>query len=104
MLKVVEAPEFIDWLEGLRDRQAVDLILARLRRVSLGHFGDTKSVGDSVYEMRIHRNPGYRLYFLRASDRDGELVVVLLGGTKSRQGRDIRRAKRLADEWRSIDD
>ena len=67
----------------------------RLRTASLGHLGDTRPVGDGVFEMRIHYGPAYRLYFVR----EGESIIVLLcGGDKDSQRRDIARAKNLARE------
>lgn len=97
MIEVVESATFKRWVARLRDRRAVARINARLRNVSLGHFGDTKAVGDGISEMLIHYGPGYRLYFIR----DGATIVVLLcGGDKGSQERDIDRAKRLAREWR----
>ena len=71
-------------------------INARLRNVSLGNMGDTRTVGDGLVEMRLHHGPGYRLYCLR----DGDSVVVLCGGDKGSQQRDIERAGRLATDWR----
>ena len=97
MIEVVESATFERWVRSLRDRRAVARINARLRRISLGNFGDVKAVGDGILELRIHYGPGYRLYFVR----DGESVVVLLcAGDKSSQQRDIERAKRLALDWR----
>ena len=85
------------WVRRLRDRRAIARINARLRNVSMGNFGDIASVGGGISEVRVHYGPGYRLYFIRS----GETVVVLLcGGDKSSQQRDIRRARRLALEWR----
>lgn len=97
MIEVVESATFKRWVSRLRDRRAIARIDARLRSVSLGNFGATKAVGDGVSEMRIHYGPGYRLYFVR----DGAIIVVLLcGGDKGSQQRDIDRAKRLARDWR----
>ena len=87
---------FDQWLRGLQDRRAVAVVSQRLERVAQGKLGDVRSVGDGVSEMRIHYGPGYRLYLLR----DGAAVVVLLcGGDKDSQRRDIANAKRLAKEW-----
>ena len=80
----------------MRDRTAVARINARLRSVSLGNVGDTGPLGDGLFEMRVHYGPGYRLYFLR----EGKKVVVLCGGDKGSQRRDIERAGRLAKDWR----
>lgn len=77
---------------------AIARINARLRRVSMGNLGDTKSVGDSVFEMRIPYGPGYRLYYIREGT---SILVLLCGGDKSSQSRDIERAKLLAKEWES---
>ena len=96
MVAVLESATFRRWIRGLRDRAAVARINARLRNVSLGNVGDTKAVGDGVFEMRVHHGPGYRLYCLR----DGTTVVVLCGGDKGSQQRDIERAGRLANDWR----
>jgi putative addiction module killer protein len=83
---------FIDWLDGLRDARAVAKIAARLKRVSEGNLGDWASVGERVSELRIHYGPGYRVYFTR---RGNEIVVILAGGDKSTQTRDIEFAKAI---------
>ena len=87
--------EFEDWLDGLGDQRAQVRIAARLRRASLGNLGDWKSIGGSVSEMRVDTGPGYRLYFTR---RGTTVIVVLIGGDKSTQKRDIGRAQRIARE------
>ena len=96
MAIVIESATFERWIRGLKDRAAVARINARLRNVSLGNTGDTRAVGDGLFEMRVHHGPGYRLYCLR----DGNAVVVLCGGVKGSQQRDIERAARLAKDWR----
>ncbi|MCY4089729.1 MAG: type II toxin-antitoxin system RelE/ParE family toxin [Caldilineaceae bacterium] len=86
MIEIVESATFKRWVQRLRDRRGVARINARLRNVSIGHFGDVKSVGGGVFEMRIRYGPGYRLYYMR----DGAKVIVLLcGGHKGSQTRDI---------------
>ncbi|MCY4530676.1 MAG: type II toxin-antitoxin system RelE/ParE family toxin [Chloroflexi bacterium] len=97
MIVVVESATFKKWVRGLRDRRAVARINARLRNISLGNFGDSKPIADKVSEIRIHYGPGYRLYFAREGNT---FVVLLCGGVKGSQRRDIERAKRLADDWR----
>ena len=97
MVEIVRSSEFDGWLSGLRDRRAMARIAARLDRVASGNFGDSGPVGNGVSELRIDYGPGYRVYCLRR----GELRVVLLsGGDKSSQDRDIRKAKALAAEWK----
>lgn len=82
----------------MRDRNTVNRIVARLLAAEDGHLGDVRSVGGGVYEMRIHYGPGYRVYFITLG---GELIVLLCGGDKDSQRRDIERARRMAREWRS---
>jgi len=85
--------EFREWLFSLRDKPTRARILARIRSAELGNIGDAKPVGDGVSEMRIHFGAGYRLYF----KRKGDIVYLLLvGGDKSTQSRDIARAIALA--------
>ena len=83
------------WIDGLKDMRAVARIEMRLRRLSLGLLGDSKSLGDGVSEMRIDYGPGYRLYFTRRGER---VVILLCGGDKKRQSDDIACAKQLAKE------
>ncbi len=97
MVEILESGTFKRWIRRLQDRRAVARIDARLRSVSLGHFGDTRPVGGGVFEMRIHYGPGYRLYFTREGD---QVVILLCGGDKDSQERDIRRAKELVRERR----
>ena len=92
---IVETAQFRDWLDGLRDRKARLRIDDRLRRLANGNAGDTKSVGDGVQELRLHFGPGYRVY---CQWRDGVLIILLCGGDKSSQARDIAKAKELAKE------
>ena len=82
-------------MQRLRDDRAVVRITARLRRVAQGNLGDVRSVGDGVSEMRIHHGQGYRLYFIR---RGSEVIVLLCGGDKGSQCRDINRAIRMTGE------
>lgn len=80
----------------MRDREGRVRIIDRLERLASGYFGDTKSVGDGIAELRVHSGPGYRIYYMR----QGETFVVLLsGGDKSSQARDIKRAKEIAKGW-----
>lgn len=93
MIEVRQTEVFARWLRSLRDRQARARIQARIDRLGLGNPGDVKPVGEGVSEMRIDFGPGYRVYFIRRGDR---LVVLLAGGDKHTQSRDIKTALMLA--------
>lgn len=95
MILVTQTPAFKSWFEGLRDRQAQKHILVRIGRLERGNFGDVKSVGEGISELRVHHGPGYRLYLIR---RGAEVVLLLCGGDKDSQERDIRAAKQLVKE------
>ena len=98
--EIIRSKTFDEWLRGLRDKRAIARINARLRQASLGNLGDTVPIGEGVFEMRIFYGPGYRLYFAREG---AYMIVLLCGGDKSSQKRDINRAKGMARarEWRS---
>lgn len=95
MFTVRLTEEFQSWLDDLADKRARVRIAARLRQAEAGSLGDWASVGGEVSEMRVHFGPGYRLYFTR---RSGVLIIMLAGGDKASQARDIRRAQRIAAE------
>lgn len=95
MLEVRQTAAYAKWFSGLRDRTARTRIDIRIRRLTLGNPGDVKPVGAGVSELRIDHGPGFRVYF---TQRAGELIVLLAGGDKSTQDRDIRDAKVLAAE------
>ena len=93
MREIRQKAEFATWLDGLSDANAVARILARIRRIERGNPGDARSVGKGVMEMRIDYGPGYRVYYVQ---RGADVVMLLCGGDKRTQQRDIRRAQDLA--------
>jgi putative addiction module killer protein len=93
MIEFVFSPECFAWLEGIRDRRAKARIGARIASARGGNFGDCVPVGEGVSEMRIDVGAGYRLYFTR---QDAVMYVLLIGGDKSSQKRDIKRALQMA--------
>ena len=97
MKEIIKSQAFERWIKSLRDPQAKAKVTVRIRRLSLGNAGDVKPVGEGVSELRIDYGPGYRVYFIQ----DGPVIVVLLcGGDKRTQQRDIEQAKTLASQWR----
>lgn len=93
MVEIRKTEVFVKWLDGLRDTQARSRILVRIERLAAGNPGDVKPVGEGVSELRIDYGSGYRVYFVR----QGQTVIVLVaGGDKSSQARDIKTALRLA--------
>lgn len=86
MYTIKRTDEFNDWLHSLRDGMTHRRLLARLRKASMGHLGDVKTVGEGVFEMREHFGPGWRMYYIQ---RGNVLIVMLGGGDKSTQAADI---------------
>ena len=95
MIEIRETDVYHEWFETLKDKRAKARIDVRIRRVSLGNFGDVKPVGRGVSELKINYGPGYRVYFIRHGNI---LVILLCGGDKSTQDKDIQRAYELAHE------
>jgi putative addiction module killer protein len=95
MFQVELSEVFVKWFNKLKDRQAKGAIDVRLVRIEKGNFGDCKSLGGGLYEIRIHLGAGYRLYFVKKGAR---WILVLGGGDKSTQNRDIKLARKLAKE------
>jgi putative addiction module killer protein len=96
MLELKQTDAFRKWRTRLKDQRARAVIASRLDRLAYGHLGDAEPVGEGVSELRIHHGPGYRVYFQR---RGSTIIVLLCGGDKSTQAKDIKAAKRLAKEW-----
>ena len=95
-LRVIQTEEFTTWLTALRDHKARNVIATRMRRLELGNFGDVEPIGAGVSEMRVHCGPGYRLYIAR---HGSSVVIVLAGGDKGSQNRDIKAAKQ---QWQTL--
>jgi putative addiction module killer protein len=95
MIEIRQTETYIDWFESLRDRQARARIDIRIRRLSMGNPGDVKPVGQGVSELRIDYGPGYRVYFIQ---RGETLIILLAGGDKRTQERDIKMALDLAQD------
>ena len=101
MYLIVVSEPFEKWLHGLKDKVAVARILARLKKVEFGSLGDVKALGDKLYEMRIFYGPGYRLYYAKR----GKVIILLLnGGDKSTQSRDIKKAKEILNDLEDEND
>lgn len=99
MTEIRQTETFRRWFDNLRDSEAQKRILARIRRLSLGNPGDVKPVGGGVSELRIDYGPGYRMYFIR---RGSTVVILLSGGDKRTQDRDIKTALLMAREIESM--
>jgi putative addiction module killer protein len=98
MIEIRETSVFLEFIEELNDERAQAKIAARIDRLAAGNAGDVAPVGEGISEMRIHYGPGYRIYFVR---RGQTVIVLLCGGDKSTQEKDIKIAKLLAKdlEW-----
>ncbi|MFW6598951.1 type II toxin-antitoxin system RelE/ParE family toxin [Propionibacteriaceae bacterium Y2011] len=95
-MEIVKSATFDRWLRNLKDRRAAARVLVRVDRLAAGNPGDVKPVGGGVSELRIDHGPGYRVYYRQDGQR---LLLLLCGGDKSTQQRDIERAHRIAQEW-----
>ena len=93
MIEIRKTAAFSDWMARLGDHRARARIAARIDRLGLGNPGDVEPVGEGISELRIHYGPGYRVYFVR---RGKKLILLLCGGDKSTQAKDIKIAKVLA--------
>jgi putative addiction module killer protein len=93
MIEIRKTDVFVKWIDGLRDIKARARILVRIERLAMGNPGDVKPVGEGVSEMRIDYGPGYRIYF---KQRGQELIILLAGGDKRTQSKDIQVAYELS--------
>lgn len=88
---------FSQWLDSIKDTRTRARIDNRLERLRVGNFGDSRSLGSGVYELRLHFGPGYRIYYGKLGNR---IVVLLVGGDKSSQARDIQKAQRYWEDYK----
>ena len=93
MIEIRKTETYAKWIDGLRDLHRRARILARVERLAMGNPGDVKPVGEGVSELRINYGPGYRVYYIK---RDQQLIILLAGGDKRTQDRDIKTALQLA--------
>jgi len=98
MYEVKTTKVFTKWLSKLKDLKGRVAIARRIERIQYGNFGDVKSVGDKIYELRVAIGPGYRVYFTKEGDK---IVILLIGGDKSTQSKDIIKAKELLKELKN---
>lgn len=96
MYKVLQTETYKKWFRKLRDNLAKQSIIMRIERMKNGNFGDSKTVGDGVFEMRVDVGKGYRVYF---KNMGKQIVLLLVGGDKSMQDEDIKTAKKMAKEY-----
>ena len=96
MYNIKQTEKFSKWLLKLKDLQGKIAIARRIERMRNGNFGDYKSVGKTVSELRIDKGPGYRVYY---TIKDDEIIILLIGGDKSTQSKDIDKAQNLAKEY-----
>ena len=87
------------WIRSLKNKQAQALILSRINRLRQGHWGDFKALSEGLYELRVHHGPGYRIYFAQEGNR---LILLMSGGDKSTQARDIQKALTYLRDYRSM--
>ena len=95
MYLIKQTQSFSKWLLKLKDLRGRVAVVRRIERMKIGNYGDYKSVGDNIFELRITTGPGYRVYFTQRGD---EVVVLLIGGDKSTQLKDIEKAKTIAKD------
>ena len=96
VIELKQTETFRKWRTRLKDERVRGLIASRLDRLAYGHAGDVEPIWQGISELRIHYGPGYRIYFEK---RGNAIIVLLCGGDKSTQAKDIKAARRLAKEW-----
>lgn len=96
VVRIIHTQDFMDKFQSIRDLELSTIITTRLSRVAQGNFGDVKSIGGGLSELRIHYGAGYRIYYIM---RGREIIILLCAGGKSDQKKDIKKAKILAEEY-----
>ena len=97
MMTILKTSKFTKWIQELKDLKGKARIQVRIDKLEFGHFGDCESIGSGVFELRIHFGPGYRVYLMK---KGLELVILLAGGDKGSQAKDIKQAINLSNELR----
>ena len=97
MMTILKTSKFTKWIQELKDLKGKARIQARIDKLEFGHFGDCESIGSGVFELRIHFGPGYRVYLMKKGQK---LVILLAGGDKGSQVKDIKQAINLSNELR----
>ncbi len=97
MMTILKTSKFTKWIQELKDLKGKARIQARIDKLEFGHFGDCESIGSGVFELRIHFGPGYRVYLMKKGQA---LVILLAGGDKGSQAKDIKQAINLSNELR----
>lgn len=98
MIDIYESPLFTKWIKSFRNSETSQRIYNRLRRVQLGNFGDYKSIGNGIFELRLHIGPGYRIYYGYVGK---QIILLLVGGSKKSQSKDIKKAKHCLQEYKN---
>jgi putative addiction module killer protein len=98
MVEIAKSATFDRWLRKLKDRRAAARVLVRIDRLAAGNPGDVRPIGSGISELRIDYGPGYRVYYLKDGDR---LILLLCGGDKSSQDKDIKEAHRIVEDWKA---
>ena len=100
MFTVKETTNYAKWIDGLKDKTAQIRIVARIKRLAEGNPGDAKLLSGGIYELRINYAKGYRVYYIHRGD---QIIILLAGGDKTSQNKDIVTARRLAKEYKEVE-
>lgn len=98
-IEILATSKFTKWIQKLKDLRGKARVLARIKRLEEGYFGDVKSISNDLFEMRFHFGPGYRVYYWHQRDH---VILLLVGGTKQNQAQDIQSARDMIREWKDL--